>query len=109
MKSLRQIIVVLLLLFLGAGTALIPLQATEVIQPAVETSVDQLMPNDSGKCGACDMAIAASPCVIMGACGQVLVLTGELVTLRVESLAYSHPALSRSSFQDSPEPFPPQT
>jgi hypothetical protein len=84
-------------------------QGDDMMQPAVQTSVDQSMPSDCSKCGGGDMGLAAASCSALGSCMPGVIALGERALPQVGSIAYPHKTEHVSGLQGSPEPFPPRS
>jgi hypothetical protein len=108
MKRLRCLLAALLLLVFGGGAALASAQASVVVQPAVQVSVDQSPASNCNKCGGSHMAIMAATCSALGTCMQGVIPPSEGAMPRAKSIAYSYSPEHISDFRRLPEPFPPK-
>ncbi|MCT9000333.1 hypothetical protein [Chelativorans intermedius] len=108
MKSVRCLLAALLLLAFGGGTVLATTQNGDMIQPAIEASVDQPMPSGCNDCGGNDKAMTTAACSALGTCMQAVDPVIASTLPRPDSVVYPAVAERITGFEGSPEPFPPK-
>ncbi len=109
MKTVRCLLAALLLLVFGGGTALAAAQSGDMLQPAIEASVDQSMPSGCNDCGGGDKAMTTTACFAFGTCMQAVDSNAANSLPRLDSVVYPAVTERITGFKGSPEPFPPKT
>lgn len=107
MKTSRCLLAALLLLVFGGGMVFAASQSGDLIEPAIEASVDQSMPG-CNECGGGDKAMTTASCAGLGTCMQAVdCLTASSLP---EPDSVIHPSIAQhiAGFAGSPEPFPPK-
>ncbi|WP_159587643.1 hypothetical protein [Chelativorans xinjiangense] len=108
MKTVRCLLAALLLLVFGGGTVLATAQSGDMVQPAIEASVDQPMPGGCNDCGGNDNAMTTTACFAFGTCMQAVDSLAADSLPRPDSVIYPTVAEHITGFTGSPEPFPPK-
>jgi hypothetical protein len=108
MKTVRCLLAVLLILILGGGPILAAAQSGDMIQTAVESSVDLPFPGRCNDCGSTGKAMTTTACSVLGTC--MLAVDSHTVSslLHPDSVVYPDITEHITGFKVTPEPFPPK-